>query len=45
VRVGAYGVDWPAMMAFAVGAAVPVFIVYVAGYGLLKTWLTMGAVE
>ncbi|GAA1938448.1 carbohydrate ABC transporter permease [Agromyces allii] len=45
VQAGAYGVDWPSMMAFAVISAVPVFIVYVFSYRLLRTGLTMGAVK
>lgn len=45
VQSGAYGVDWPAMMAFAVVSAVPVFFVYVASFRLLRTGLTMGAVK
>ena len=45
VQAGAYGIDWPAMMAFAVISAVPVFIVYIFSYRLLRTGLTMGAVK
>jgi multiple sugar transport system permease protein len=45
VQAGAYGVDWPSMMAFAVVSAVPVFLVYIASYRLLRTGLTMGAVK
>lgn len=45
VQAGAYGIDWPSMMAFAVVSAVPVFIVYIASYRLLRTGLTMGAVK
>jgi multiple sugar transport system permease protein len=45
VQAGAYGIDWPSMMAFAVVSAVPVFLVYIASYRLLKTGLTMGAVK
>ncbi|WP_395244076.1 carbohydrate ABC transporter permease [Agromyces sp. MMS24-K17] len=45
VQSGAYGVDWPSMMAFAVISAAPVFVVYVASYRLLQTGLTMGAVK
>lgn len=45
VQAGAYGIDWPAMMAFAVISAIPVFIVYIASYRLLRTGLTMGAVK
>lgn len=45
VQAGAYGVDWPSMMAFAVISAVPVFIVYIASFRLLRTGLTMGAVK
>ena len=44
-QAGAFGIDWPRMMAFAVVSAVPVFVVYVASYRLLKTGLTMGAVK
>lgn len=45
VQAGAYGVDWPSMMAFAVVSAIPVFIVYIASYRLLRSGLTMGAVK
>lgn len=45
VQSGAYGIDWPSMMAFAVISAIPVFIVYIASYRLLRTGLTMGAVK
>jgi len=45
VQAGAYGIDWPAMMAFAVISAIPVFLVYIASYRLLRTGLTMGAVK
>jgi len=45
VQAGAYGVDWPAMMAFAVVSAVPVLVVYVASFRLLSSGLTMGAVK
>jgi multiple sugar transport system permease protein len=45
VQAGAYGIDWPSMMAFAVVSAIPVFVVYVASYRLLRTGLTLGAVK
>lgn len=44
-QAGAFGIDWPGMMAFAVVSAVPVFLVYVASYRTLKTGLTLGAVK
>lgn len=44
-QAGAFGIDWPRMMAFAVVSAVPVFVVYVFSYRLLKTGLTLGAVK
>ena len=44
-QAGAFGIDWPRMMAFAVVSAVPVFIVYVFSYRLLRTGLTLGAVK
>ncbi|MFF2051241.1 carbohydrate ABC transporter permease [Leifsonia sp. NPDC058194] len=44
-QAGAFGIDWPRMMAFAVVSAVPVFVVYVISYRLLKTGLTLGAVK
>ncbi|WP_457098882.1 carbohydrate ABC transporter permease [Microbacterium sp. P5_E9] len=44
-QAGAFGIDWPGMMAFAVVSAVPVFIVYVFSYRLLRTGLTLGAVK
>lgn len=45
VQAGAYGIDWPAMMAFAVVSALPVLVVYVASFRLLSSGLTMGAVK
>lgn len=44
-QAGAFGIDWPQMMAFAVVSSVPVFVVYVASYRLLRTGLTLGAVK
>jgi len=44
-QAGAFGIDWPKMMALAVASAVPVFLVYVASYRLLRTGLTLGAVK
>jgi multiple sugar transport system permease protein len=44
-QAGAFGIDWPRMMAFAVVSAVPVFVVYVLNYRQLKTGLTLGAVK
>jgi multiple sugar transport system permease protein len=44
-QAGAFGIDWPRMMAFAVVSAIPVFVVYVLSYRLLRTGLTLGAVK
>jgi len=44
-QAGAFGVNWPRMMAFAMISAVPVFAVYVASYRLLRAGLTLGAVK
>lgn len=44
-QAGAFGIDWPRMMAFAVVSAVPVFIVYVFSYRLLRSGLALGAVK
>ncbi|MDQ7992190.1 MAG: carbohydrate ABC transporter permease [Propionicimonas sp.] len=44
-QAGAFGIDWPRMMAFAVVSSAPVFVVYVASYRLLRTGLTLGAVK
>ena len=44
-QAGAFGIDWPRMMAFAVVSALPVFVVYVFSYRLLRTGLTLGAVK
>lgn len=44
-QAGAFGIDWPRMMAFAVVSAIPVFVVYVFNYRLLRTGLTLGAVK
>ncbi|GAA5202663.1 carbohydrate ABC transporter permease [Microbacterium jejuense] len=44
-QAGAFGIDWPRMMAFAVVSAIPVFVVYAFSYRLLRTGLTLGAVK
>ncbi|PJJ65086.1 carbohydrate ABC transporter permease [Compostimonas suwonensis] len=44
-QAGAFGIDWPSMMAFAVVSSIPVFVVYVFSYRLLRTGLTLGAVK
>lgn len=44
-QAGAFGIDWPRMMAFAVVSSIPVFVVYVFSYRLLRTGLTLGAVK
>ncbi|MFB7892818.1 carbohydrate ABC transporter permease [Microbacterium sp. NPDC056044] len=44
-QAGAFGIDWPRMMAFAVVSALPVFVVYVFSYRLLRTGLTLGSVK
>ncbi len=44
-QAGAFGIDWPRMMAFSVVSAVPVFVVYIFSYRLLRTGLTLGAVK
>ncbi|WZH35573.1 MAG: carbohydrate ABC transporter permease [Microbacterium enclense] len=44
-QAGAFGIDWPRMMAFAVVSSLPVFAVYVFSYRLLRTGLTLGAVK
>ena len=44
-QAGAFGIDWPRMMAFAVVSSIPVFVVYVASYRLLRSGLTLGAVK
>ncbi|PKQ26807.1 MAG: hypothetical protein CVT64_03730 [Actinobacteria bacterium HGW-Actinobacteria-4] len=42
---GLYGINWPGMMAFGVIAVIPVFILYIASYRLLRNGLTLGAVK
>lgn len=44
-QTSGFGIDWPAMMAFATISAVPVLIVYLFSYRLLREGLAVGAVK
>lgn len=44
-QVSAFGIDWPGLMALAVLTSIPVLLVYVVSYRLLRDGLTVGAVK
>lgn len=44
-QVSAYGVDWPGLMALSVVTSIPVLLLFVLTYRLLKQGLTVGAVK
>lgn len=44
-QTSSFGVDWPAMMAFASISAVPVLVVYTFSYRLLREGLAVGSVK
>lgn len=44
-QTSGFGIDWPAMMAFATISAVPVLLVYLFSYRLLREGLAVGAVK
>ena len=44
-QTSGFGIDWPAMMAFATISAVPVLLVYLFSYRLLREGLSIGAVK
>jgi multiple sugar transport system permease protein len=44
-QVTAFGIDWPGLMALAVITSVPILLLFVCTYRLLRDGLTMGAVK
>lgn len=44
-QVGAFGINWPGLMALAVLTSIPILIIYVVSYRLLRDGLTVGAVK
>lgn len=44
-QTSGYGVDWPALMAFAVISSVPLLVVYIFSFRLLREGLTVGSVK
>lgn len=44
-QVGAFGINWPGLMALAVLTSIPILIVYALSYRLLRDGLTVGAVK
>jgi len=45
MQVSAFGINWPGLMALAVLTSIPILIVYIASYRLLRDGLTVGAVK
>ena len=44
-QVSAFGINWPGLMALAVITSIPILILFVATYRLLREGLTLGAVK
>lgn len=44
-QVSSYGIDWPGLMALAVITSIPILVLFVFTYRLLKEGLTVGAVK
>jgi multiple sugar transport system permease protein len=44
-QVSAFGIDWPGLMALAVVTSIPILILFVFTYRLLREGLTLGAVK
>jgi multiple sugar transport system permease protein len=44
-QVSAFGIDWPGLMALAVITSIPILILFVFTYRLLREGLTLGAVK
>lgn len=42
-QIGQYGTDWPAMMALAVSASLPILVVFLFTYRLLREGLALGS--
>ncbi|MDR2973390.1 MAG: carbohydrate ABC transporter permease [Propionibacteriaceae bacterium] len=45
MQVGAFGINWPGLMALAVMTSIPIVIVFICTYRLLRDGLTVGAVK
>lgn len=45
MQVSAFGINWPGLMALAVLTSVPILVVFVSTYRLLRDGLTVGAVK
>ena len=44
-QVSAFGIDWPGLMALAVLTSIPILIVFMSTYRMLRDGLTVGAVK
>lgn len=44
-QVSAFGIDWPGLMALAVITSIPILLIFLATYRLLRDGLTVGAVK
>lgn len=44
-QVSAFGIDWPGLMALAVLTSIPILVIFIASYRLLRDGLTVGAVK
>lgn len=44
-QVSAFGINWPGLMALAVMTSIPILVVFLATYRLLRDGLTVGAVK
>lgn len=44
-QTSGYGVDWPALMAFAVISSIPLLVVYIFSFRLLREGLAVGSVK
>lgn len=45
MQVSAFGIDWPGLMALAVLTSIPILVVFLSTYRLLRDGLTVGAVK
>jgi len=44
-QIGQYGSNWPALMAVAVAASLPILMIFLATYRLLRQGLAMGSIK
>jgi len=44
-QIGQYGSNWPALMAVAVAASLPILVIFLATYRLLQQGLAMGSIK